>query len=139
MPFLSLSQKKLQKILNICNQISPKKSDVEIFTFLKIGLSDNKVSFDAVNQNLSFCASLEPANLEFSGDNLEFLIKTDVLSGTVGLIKDENVGLDIDIALGGDIDIDINIKKTSFYGGTTDVNICFFIVKKPVGLILNVF
>jgi len=97
MPFLSLSQKKLQKILNICNQISPKKSDVEIFTFLKIGLSENKVSFDAVNQNLSFYASLEPANLEFSGDNLEFLIKTDVLSGTVGLIKDENVGLDIDI------------------------------------------
>jgi len=98
MPFLSLSQKKLQKILNICNQISPKKSDVEIFTFLKIGITDNKVSFDAVNQNLSFCASLEPANLEFSGDSLEFLIKTEVLSGTVGLIKDENVGLDIDIA-----------------------------------------
>ncbi len=81
----------------ICNQISPKNSDVEVFTFTKITLHSDKVELACFNSTLFYRAKLNPASLELPEQGVTFLIKTELLSSTVGLIQDEIVGLSLDM------------------------------------------
>jgi DNA polymerase III subunit beta len=95
MTFFSLNQKDLLQKLNICNQVSPKKSDIDIFTFTKVEVKDGFASFSALNSNIFYHTKLKVQNLD-SSDTIAFLIKTEVFASSVGLIMDENVGLEVD-------------------------------------------
>jgi DNA polymerase III sliding clamp (beta) subunit (PCNA family) len=97
MPFISLLQKDLQKVLNICNQISPKKSDIEIFTFTKVSIENNVAQFSSINPNVFFKTDVKMGNSDTLENRIEFLIKTDIFASSVALIHDEMVGLDIDL------------------------------------------
>jgi DNA polymerase-3 subunit beta len=94
MTFFSLNQKDFLHKLNICNQISPKKSDIELFTFTKIEVADGELMMSCLNSNLYFKSSLKVQNLD-AQENIVFLIKTDLIASSVGLIVDENVGIEV--------------------------------------------
>lgn len=97
MAFVSLNQKELQNKLNICNQVSPKRSDIDIFTYLKVEIRDKNIYFSAINSSLFFTTSITTNSLDFADEDIIFLIKTDIFASTVGLVIDENVGLDINL------------------------------------------
>jgi DNA polymerase III sliding clamp (beta) subunit (PCNA family) len=97
MAFVSLNQKELQRLLSICNQISPRTSDVEIFTFTKITLKSDTVELSCFNSTLFFHSSLKPTNLDTQGAEVSFLIKTELLASSVNLVHDEMVSLNIDL------------------------------------------
>lgn len=95
MPFISLKKAKLISALSICNQISPKKSDVEVFTFLRVEINKSVLRLSSLSSSAFFKTSLEIEN----SDNIEnkvFLLKTDMFFNTVNLISDEEIGLEID-------------------------------------------
>lgn len=97
MSFVSLDQKSLQRVLTICNQISPKKSDIDIFTYTKIDISKDHVVFSAINQSVYYHVKLKPNNLDIADDSLSFLVKTDLIANSASLILDDQVGLDINL------------------------------------------
>jgi DNA polymerase III sliding clamp (beta) subunit (PCNA family) len=97
MTFLSLSQKDFQKILNLCNQISPKKSDIEVFTFTKIELSSGELHLSSINSTVFYSTKLKPQNIDNQASEFKFLIKTDVLAASAALINDEIIGLEVDM------------------------------------------
>jgi len=94
MSFIGLHQSDLQKVANICNQISPKKSDIEIFTFTKITVDKTHFSLSAMNANLFFQTTLVSPNSDIS-DKIEFLIQTDAFANIISLMTDDVVGLEI--------------------------------------------
>jgi DNA polymerase-3 subunit beta len=95
MPFISLKKAKLINALTICNQISPKKSDVDIFTYLKVSLTNNSLNLAALSSTAFYKTSLAFENLN---DVVEktFLLKTDMFFNTVNIISDDEIGLEID-------------------------------------------
>ncbi len=97
MPFVSLNQKELQKILTVCSQISPRISDVEIFTFTKVIVKKDKVEINAFNSTIFYRAFLKPTNIDILDEEISFLIKTDLFTNSVSLIHDEIVGVNIDL------------------------------------------
>lgn len=97
MTFLSLNQKDLNRLLNICNQISQKRGDAEIFSYLKISVDKEKVEFSSINPNAFFKTQLTPSNLDLKEDSLEFLIKTETLSSAVSSFNDEIVAFEVDL------------------------------------------
>ena len=97
MAFISFNQKELYKILNICNQVSKDKNAVEVFTYTKVKIIGEFVQFSAVNQDVFYQTKIKPVNVEEVDDKTSFLVKTDIFTGGVNLIKDEIIGLDIDI------------------------------------------
>jgi len=97
MSFVSLKQKDLEKVLGLCNQVSPKRSDIDIFTFTKIEIKDSKIKFSAINPNLFYVANIEAKDAEPKNLDISFLIKTDLFASSVSLISDENIGLEIDL------------------------------------------
>ncbi len=97
MPFVSLNQKELQKILAVCSQISPRVSDVEIFTFTKVIIKKDKVEINAFNSTIFYRAFLRPTNIDIANEEISFLIKTDLFTNSVSLIHDEIVGINIDL------------------------------------------
>ncbi len=98
MPFVSLIQKDLQKVLGTCTQVSPKKSDVDIFTYTKVVIGKADVVFSCINSHYFFQKSLPVSNLDLGdSEKVEFLIKTELFAGSVSMIFDEVVGLDLDL------------------------------------------
>lgn len=97
MAFVSLNQKDFQRLLSVCNQISPKSSDVEVFTFTKISIKLDQVELSCFNSTLFFRSSLTPSNLDMGDQSeLSFLVKTDLLSNSVNLVHDETISLSVD-------------------------------------------
>ncbi len=97
MSFISLIQKDLNRVLTIANQISPKKSDVEVFTFTKVVFSKDQVDFASINSNAFYKTTLKASNIDLKEETVEFLIKTDIFTSAVSLISDELVGLDLNL------------------------------------------
>lgn len=95
MPFLSLSQKTLSSVIAICSQISLKKSEVEAYTFTKVTITKEMVMFSALNSGAFYTTSLIPNNLDLDQSEYSFLIKTEIFSGAINLIPDEEIGFDI--------------------------------------------
>jgi DNA polymerase III subunit beta len=94
--FYSFNQKDLATILGLCNQVSPKKSDVDIFTFTKLNFSENEVNISAFNQSTFYSTKLAYSSLEKQTESYQCLIKTEILSSTVGLLNDDQVSIEID-------------------------------------------
>jgi DNA polymerase-3 subunit beta len=97
MIFLGLTQKDLTKILAVCNQVSPKRNEAEVFTYTKVLINKDNVRFEAINSGSYYAASLIPQNLDLSQESVEFLVKTDVLTSSVALISDEIVSFEVDL------------------------------------------
>ena len=98
MPFFSLSKNKVSQILNICNQISPKRDNIEVFTYTKFSIENNKLFLSVFNNQASYFAPIELNNFDNSNGLKDFLVKTDLLASSINLIQDEEVGFDIDLA-----------------------------------------
>ncbi len=97
MSFLSINQKELRKILTVCSQISPRVSDVDIFTYTKVRVQTDKVQISCFNSSTFFQSAITPVQIDDLTEPVEFLIKTDLFATTVGLITDETVGLTLDL------------------------------------------
>ena len=98
MPFVSFNQKDLAKVLTNCNMISPRKSEVDLFTFTKIVITKESAEFTSINSTVYFSAALQFGRSEIKEkDGLAFLIKTDMIANAVNLISDDMVGLEIDL------------------------------------------
>ncbi len=98
MAFFSVNQKDFQQILNFCNQISPKRSDIDVLTFTKFELKDNQVVVSSFNSSFFYNTHLKVASLELEeGVETSFLVKTDIIASSVSLITDELVGLEVDL------------------------------------------
>lgn len=92
---LNLEKSQLSKILSLCNQISPKKSDIDIFTYTKIVISNKKVQFIAINHQSYF-----EENITLTVENeqeCEFLVKTDILTNIVNLFTDTFLIWEVDL------------------------------------------
>ncbi len=98
MSFLSINQKELRKILTVCSQISPRVSDVDIFTYTKVGVQTDKMQISCFNSSTFFQSVIVPIQADGLFEPAEFLIKTDLFASTVGLITDENLGLNLDLS-----------------------------------------
>ncbi len=98
MSFLSFNQKELSRILGICNLISPKKSEVDLFTYTKFEIKEDVVEISAINASIFYRTKIKPKTLDL-GENPElvFLIKTDLVTNAISLIHDELVGLELSI------------------------------------------
>ncbi len=94
--FYSFNQKDLATILGLCNQISPKRSDVEIFTFSKLSFSESEVEISAFNQSTFYSNKLSYSSLEKQTEEYQCLIKTEVLASTVALLNEDQVSIEID-------------------------------------------
>jgi DNA polymerase-3 subunit beta len=92
--FISFNQSDLQRVLGVCNQISPKRSDVEIFTYTRIDIQAQEATFSTLNANAFYQAKLNSQNLD-NAQSYSLLVKTDVLTNTVNLIQDDVVSFDI--------------------------------------------
>jgi len=98
MSFLSVNQKELRKILTVCSQISPRVSDVDIFTYTKVRVQTDKMQISCFNSSTFFQSVIVPIQADGLTEPVEFLIKTDLFASTVGLITDENLGLNLDLS-----------------------------------------
>jgi DNA polymerase-3 subunit beta len=98
MSFASFNRKKLSFILSVCNQISPKRSDVDIFTFSKIEIKGYQTQVSALNSGAFYSASIKSENLDVAEDSLSFLVKTDILTNAVNLIQDEIIGFEVNLS-----------------------------------------
>jgi DNA polymerase III sliding clamp (beta) subunit (PCNA family) len=97
MTFVSLDQKNLQKVLAICNQISPKKNEIDLFTYTKIEITSEGLWCTALNQSISFKDIINTKNFELSSEQVIFLVKTDLIANSVALIEDEQVTFEVDL------------------------------------------
>lgn len=99
MSFFTLDQKKLQKILTLCNQVSPKKSEVDIFTYLKLTLGESGLILESLNSSNYVKANISIANFKFeNGSPVSFLVKTDILASSLALVTDDSVSFEVDLA-----------------------------------------
>ena len=98
MSFLSFAQKDLARLLSNCNLISPKKSEVELFTYTKFAVVEGKVQITAINPSLFYQSALTPQSLDLGEEEtVIFLVKTDLITNAISLISDDLVGLDVSL------------------------------------------
>jgi DNA polymerase III subunit beta len=97
MSFVSLNKTSLQTAIALANQVSPKKSDIEVFSYTRCEFQKNTLIISALQSYAFFQASIKLDNND-SDKDLVFLIKTDLLANTVATITDDVISLDIDLA-----------------------------------------
>lgn len=98
MSFVSFNQKDLARVLTNCNLISPRKSEIDLFTYTKVFIGKESAEFTSINSTIFFNTALQFGRSEVKEkDGLSFLIKTDLISNAVNLISDDMVGLEIDL------------------------------------------
>jgi DNA polymerase III sliding clamp (beta) subunit (PCNA family) len=90
----SVYKKELATQISICNQISPKKSEVDLFTFTKVEIKDGYIHFSVLSGNLYYTSKLKLAG---AGEELSFLIKTEAFANIVSLMSDEEITFEADL------------------------------------------
>jgi DNA polymerase III subunit beta len=99
MSFLSFDTSKLRTTLVLASSISAPRATVELFTYTKIKLlADKELEFSAMNDFVSYTATVVSNNLEDLEVGAQFLIKTDLLTNAIALTADALVGLELDMA-----------------------------------------
>lgn len=93
----SILTKDLSSQLSICNQVSPKKSEVDLFTQTRVEVSADGLQLAATNGSLYYIAKLKLQNSELLPQKYLFLVKTEAINNIVSLINDEFVTFLIDL------------------------------------------
>jgi DNA polymerase-3 subunit beta len=98
MTIFTLFQKDLATALGICNQISPKRSDIDLFTYTKVELdpSNQSLKLSSLNSSLSYFTRVV-ANCDSSNDKIEFLVKTEMFANAVTLLNEEQLEISVDL------------------------------------------
>jgi DNA polymerase III sliding clamp (beta) subunit (PCNA family) len=92
--FISFNQEQLRRVLGVCNQISSRRSEVEIFTYTRIDINGSDVTFSAINSNAFYQSKLQSQTID-NTESYSLLVKTDVLTNTVNLITDDVISFDV--------------------------------------------
>lgn len=88
--------KEFSKVIGLCNQVSMKKSDIELFTFTKIDLDDNGLQVFATNGSVFYRSNLKLQGVT-EESKVSFLVKTDQLAGILSIMNDEKLDINVDI------------------------------------------
>lgn len=88
--------KELSQLISLCNNISPKKSEIDLFTHTKFEFLENQIKLSVTNGNIFYSKSLKISSLETNSE-CNFLIKTDVLANVLNLIKDETITINLNL------------------------------------------
>jgi DNA polymerase-3 subunit beta len=96
MSFISLNKTSLQSVLTLANQVSPKKSDIDIFTYTKCEIKKDVMVLSSIQSHAYYKATVNLDNNESEKD-IVFLIKTDLFASTVNIITDDVISLDVDL------------------------------------------
>lgn len=96
MTSFTISKKILQKIVNLCNQISPKRSEIEIFTNTKIKILPESLSLSVASGVIYYNTEIAIENLEMKKET-EFLVRTETLASIISLMNDEKLKFEIDL------------------------------------------
>jgi len=96
MAFFSINRESFKNLVLASSQISPKRSDIEIFTYSKITVNTDSLSIQSINNNSYFSDQTSVFNSDID-KNIDFLIKTDILKNTLLVQTDENLGIEIDL------------------------------------------
>ena len=88
--------KELAGLVSLCNNISPKKSEIDLFTHTKVEFLQNQIKLSSTNGSIFYAGSLKISSLEANPEN-NFLIKTDVLANVLNLIKDETITINLNL------------------------------------------
>jgi len=96
MTSFNISKKLLQKVVNLCNQISPKRSEIEIFTNIKVKVIGESLSLSAASGVIYYNAQVVIEDLQ-SDSETEFLVRTETLANIIGLMTDEKLHFEIDL------------------------------------------
>ncbi len=98
MSFVSFNQKDLAKVLSSCNLISPRKSEIDLFTFTKIEITKTSATFTSLNSTVFYRTGLNFGRSDIKGTStVVFLVKTDLIANAISLINDDMVSLEIDL------------------------------------------
>ena len=93
----SILSKELSKELSICNLVSPKKSEIDLFTSTRVQFSVDGLSLTATNGSLYYSVKLKLGNSQLIPNDYLFLVKTDAFANILGLISDEMVEIDVNL------------------------------------------
>jgi len=88
--------KEFNRQVAICNQVSPKKSEVSLFTYSKLEFTSTEVTLTSTNGNLFYSNSI-PVSTDLIDQNLSFLVKTDALANITALLGDDKIILEVDL------------------------------------------
>ncbi len=97
MTFFTLNQKDIIQAFSLINLISPRKSDVELFTFTKVQIDQNETILESFNPNVSYQIKLPAAKPYNVVNGISFLIKTDLLVNCVALLNEDQIGFEVDL------------------------------------------
>lgn len=99
MLIFTLFQKDLATALGICNQISPKKADIELFTYCKIEIDpENKsLKLSALNSTVAYSTRVVANTDPSLTEKTAFLVNTDKFAGAVALLGGDQLELSINI------------------------------------------
>jgi DNA polymerase III subunit beta len=94
MPFVVVSKKRMQSILGACGLISPSRSDVDIFTYTRMIISEQDIQISCMSNTAFYQTSSEVVKSEFK-ESFSLLVKTDMLNQAVKLFNDDELTFDI--------------------------------------------
>ena len=93
---LSILTKEILKNIQICNQISLKKSDIDLFTNTLVSVTGEQITLFSSNNSVFYIGKMKLASELPITSELKFLVKTDQFNNILNVINDEYVNLIID-------------------------------------------
>ena len=93
---LTILTKEILKNIQICNQISLKKSDINLFTNTLININSDTISLLASNNSIFYIGKMKLSNKLEGQSEIKFLIKTEQFNNILNVINDEFINLIID-------------------------------------------
>jgi DNA polymerase-3 subunit beta len=97
MPFISVNKTSIQSALTLANQVSPKKSDIDIFTYAKCRITKDTLTVASLQSHAYFKTSVPVQQSDLEAE-IVLLIKADMFSSTVNTMNDDVISLEIDLA-----------------------------------------
>jgi DNA polymerase-3 subunit beta len=93
---ITVLRKELLRCLNIANQISPKKHEVDVLTFTKVTIADGVLKLESSNYTYESIVTLK---IDYPHSKMEFMIKTHLLSECLSSFNTETLDIAINLYL----------------------------------------
>ena len=77
---LTVLTKEILKNIQICNQVSLKKSDINLFTNTLVNINSNSVTLFASNNLIFYIGKMKLSNILDGQSEVKFLVKTEQLN-----------------------------------------------------------